>query len=180
MNRVSVALWVGLTLAACGSDGAPEAGMDAGASAAEESPDAGPPPPENVSLGERLVATWRGVEEGPSIGVLEATYVITDAGEGRFDVTQQGLSSPKFYLLAGEAATPTQAFARVPDQVYSEGQTGPVTLELRGTGAFGADEPGGPYDAIYDLETDTLSLEGTITVRGTTNAFTFDFSDPLR
>ncbi|MEM1414385.1 MAG: hypothetical protein AAGH15_05775, partial [Myxococcota bacterium] len=163
---------------ACGSGG-DAADADAGASAAEEVLDAGRPP-ENVALADRLVATWTGIEEGEAIGTLRATYSITEAGSGRFDITQQGLSTPKFFILAGEAATPTRAYARIPDQVYSPGQTGPVTLELSGTGAFGADAPGGPYDAVYDLDADTFSVEAAITVRGSTNGFTFDFSDPMR
>lgn len=178
-----------LVLQACGANdvdgGAPDAApADAGsvetASATDAgAPDAGPPPPPDVSLADRLVATWTGIEEGERIGRLQATYVIAQTADGRFDVTQTGVSSPKFYVMAG-AATPQRAFARVPDQIYSEGQTGPTSLELRGSGAFGAEVPGGPYDAVYDLETDTFTMEATITVRGGTSAFTFLFRDPVR
>jgi hypothetical protein len=161
MNRwmACVALW---GLVGCGNGAASEVESDL-------------VDPEELDLAEVLPGTWTGVEESPTIGQLTATYVISDEGAGRLDVTLEGQTRRKFFVEVG-LGTPDSAFARVPEQIYAEGQTGPVEIVLVGTGAFGQDAAGGPYDAVYRLAEDAFSLEGTVTTRGNTEAFTFDFT----
>lgn len=138
------------------------------------SDDTGEPVP-LVDLVEVLPGTWTGVEESPTVGELTGTYTMSDEGDGRLDITLDGTSSPKLYVLAA-AATETEAYATVPEQTYAEGQTGGFRLELVGVGTYGEAVDGGPFDAVYRLADDTFSLRGTVQASGEPEPFSFEFT----
>ena len=124
-----------------------------------------------------LPGTYSGTEQSASIGTLRSTYAVSwDAEAMRFEVAAAGMPvGTKFVFSAVEVAAPGDdiGYVTLPDQVYAEGQTGQVTLQLSGSGTFTPEAPLGPWDGRVDLEEGRIEFEGIISVFGNEEAFTF-------
>jgi hypothetical protein len=129
-----------------------------------------------------IPGTYQGTEVSATQGTVRATYAIEwSASDARYLVRLAGRpGSPKLYFVGVDVdpTAPTTGFLTLPEQVYSPGGTGPVTLNARGSGQYPAAGLGRSFDGTYDTATRTLSLRGRITVQpgGQSEAFTFTFT----
>jgi hypothetical protein len=150
------------------------AAEDSAEDSAEEVPEA----PDWAAL---LDGGWDGTETSDSMGTQRGEYVIASEDGERFDVSYAPNGEVAFLKLyftgvLTDASSATVGYVRLPDQIYAEGQTGPATLELAGSGAYAVDGEADPYDGRIDLESSEVVLEGTVTAFGNTEAFTFVLS----
>jgi hypothetical protein len=141
---------------------------------AEEVPEA----PDWAAL---LDGVWDGTETSASMGTERGEYVISSEDGERFDVSYAPNGEIEFLKLyfTGVLADPSDSalgYVRLPDQIYAEGQTGPATLDLAGSGAYTVDGEAEPFDGRIDLDRSEVVLEGTVTAFGNTEDFTFVLS----
>jgi hypothetical protein len=145
---------------------------------AEDSAEAGVEEPDWAVL---LDGAWDGRETSASMGTQRGEYVVSSTDGERFDVSYAPNGEIEFLKLyftgvLADASSATVGYVLLPEQIYAEGQTGPATLELAGSGAYTVDGEAEPFDGRIDLESSEVVLEGTVTAFGHTEDFTFVLS----
>ena len=124
----------------------------------------------------RLSGSWEGTESSPTIGVVTGEYIVSTEDGERFDISYApngSISYLKLYFsgVVSDPADPLVGYITVPQQIYAEGQTGPATLEMLGSGTYELE--GVTFDGRIDLGVPEVALEASITAFGGSEILTF-------